>query len=404
MAHRVTVAAAAAADIIKRRMRKHILIVCCCVLAVALQAQSPERSAACLKLDILFQKLVKEKRLNGTMLVGDNEGIVYQNIAGYASISKRTPLTEMSQFEIASISKQFTAVSILMLYQRGLLSLDDSLQRFFPFFPYHGISVRQLLCHRSGLPDYFEFGEEYCSDLEPMSNDELLEIMDHYHPTPSFAPDTRFEYSNTGYALLASIVEKVTGNTFEDFVFRNIFEPLGMKNTRFYTEEILVPSAYTIGHRKNRSVYERDALSGVVGDKGVMTTAEDFYTWFFHISDILADSLLQMAWTPQNKDMSACGNYGFGWRLACDNHGSPLVYHGGLWNGNHTLVVYRPSDHAFLLFFSNCCNGAFQHRSDYVLEILKNMHERQIAAKNEGTEERTVECGLNETIENQLIK
>lgn len=396
--------AEAAEDIIKTGMRRYILIFCCFMFAGVLFAQSAERDAAYMELEHLFQKLVKEKHLNGAMLAGDNQGIVYQNVSGYASMSARTPLTENSQFEVASVSKQFTAVSILMLYQQGLLSLDDSLQRFFPFFPYHGISVRQLLCHRSGLPEYFDFGLDYCADIEPMSNDELLEILINCHPAPSFAPDSKFEYCNTGYALLALIVEKVTGSTFEDFVFRNIFEPLGMNHTRFYTEECQVSSVYTIGHRKNRTAYVRDALSGVVGDKGIMTTTSDLYTWFFHISEILADSLLQMAWSPQNRDMKACGNYGFGWRLTCDVHGSPLVYHGGLWNGNHTLMVYRPSDHAFLLFLSNCCNGAFQHRSDQVLEILKNMHARPIAAKNEGCAEDETEGNFNKTIENQTIK
>lgn len=385
-------------------MCRYILVVCCCVCAGVLCAQSPERDSAQMQLDCLFQKLVKDKHFNGVMLAGDDRGIVYQNVAGYACMAARTPLTECSQLEVASVSKQFTAVSVLMLYQQGMLSLDDSLQHFFPFFPYHGITVRQLLCHRSGLPEYFDFGLDYCSDIEPMSNDELLEILINCHPVPSFAPDTRFEYCNTGYALLALVVEKVTGSTFEDYVYRNIFEPLGMEDTRFYTEECRVPSACTIGHRKNRSAYERDALSGVVGDKGIMTTAQDLYTWFFHIQDILADSLLQMAWTPQNRDMKACSNYGFGWRLTCDMHGSPLVYHGGLWNGNHTLMVYRPADRAFLLFLSNCCNGAFQHRSDQVLEILKNMHERPIAAKNVGHEMDDAAGVLKQTIENHSVK
>lgn len=385
-------------------MRKAGLVICFFLLFSTLCAQSPERDSAWKQLDKVFQTIVREKHFNGAMLAADDKGIVYQNVSGYATLKGRQRLHAHSQFEVASVSKQFTAVSILMLYQQGLLSLDDSMERFFPFFPYHGITVRQLLCHRSGLPDYFDFGLDYCADIEPMSNDELLEILINYHPARSFAPDARFEYSNTGYAMLALIVEKVTGNTFEDFVFRNIFEPLGMNDTRFYTEECLVPSAYTIGHRKNKSAYERDALSGVVGDKGIMTTTTDLYTWFFHISDILADSLLQMAWTPQNRDMKACGNYGFGWRLTCDMHGSPLVYHGGLWNGNHTLMVYRPADHAFLLFLSNWCNGAFQHRSDQVLEILKNMHEPPIAAKNEGQEGGSEEGSSEQSAENHEIK
>jgi CubicO group peptidase (beta-lactamase class C family) len=347
-----------------------------------LAAQTGVRDSARMQLSQLFQTLVNEKHFNGVMFVADDSGVVFQKVSGYARLGSRKKLHASSQFEVASVSKQFTAISILMLDEAGLLSLEDSLERFFPFFPYHGITIRQLLCHRSGLPDYLEFALQYCNDLEPMSNEGLLQMMTIERPEPESSPDTRFSYSNTGYAVLASVVEKVSGMTFEDFVLRNIFEPLEMNHSRFYTEESLVPSVYTIGHRRNKSVYERDALSGVVGDKGIQTTAEDLYRWFFHIRTLVSDSSLAMAWTPQNCDMDECSNYGFGWRLTCDAQGNRLVYHGGLWNGNHCLMVYRPIDNTFLLFLSNWCNGAFQHRSDSVLEIMKCMHSSADSAKN----------------------
>ena len=258
-----------------------------------------------------------------------------------------------------------------VLVSDTILHIKDGLSR----------GICQLLCHRSGLPDYLEFALPYSNDLEPMSNEELLQLLVTEQPPCEFIPNTRFSYSNTGYALLALVVEHVSGLDFEDFVLRNIFEPLQMYSSRFYTEECRVPSVGTVGHRRNKSVYERDALSGIVGDKGIMTTADDLYRWFSNITLLLSDSTLRMAWTPQNGDMPECSNYGFGWRLSCDDRQCKLVYHGGLWNGNHCLMLYRPEDHAFLVFLSNWCNGAFQHRGDTVLEIMKNTHGRPDAAK-----------------------
>ncbi|MBO7625367.1 MAG: beta-lactamase family protein [Bacteroidales bacterium] len=359
-----------------------LLTVCLTMGCTALSAQSGARDSARMQLAQLFQTIVKEKRFNGSMLVADDQGVLFQRTNGYARLAGGKRLHAASQFEVASVSKQFTAISILMLQEAGLLSLEDSLERFFPFFPYHGITIRQLLCHRSGLPDYLEFALPYSNDLEPMSNEELLQLLTLEHPEPESPPDTRFSYSNTGYAVLASVVEKVSGLTFEDFVLRNIFEPLEMNHSRFFTEACTVPSLFTIGHRRNKSVYERDALSGVVGDKGIMTTTADLHQWFFHIGALVSDSTLAMAWTPQNGDMDSCANYGFGWRLSCDAQGNRLVYHGGLWNGNHCLMLYRPCDHTFLLFLSNWCNGAFQRRSDTVLEIMNGLHAAPDAAKN----------------------
>lgn len=363
--------------------RMWLLALCLFFAGPSVSASPTEgRDSALMQLEQLFRTLVREKHFNGAMLVSDGEGVLFRNYSGYARLDTRKRLTASSQFEVASVSKQFTAVSILMLCDDGLLSLDDTLGRFFPFFPYHGITVRQLLCHRSGLPDYLEFAPEQTSDLEPMDNEALLQMLVCLRPKPEFPPDSCFSYSNTGYALLASVVERVSGMPFTDFVIRNIFEPLEMGQSRFYVEECRLPAVQTVGHRRNKSVYERDALSGVVGDKGIMTTTSDLYRWISGFGVLLSDSMRRLAWSPQHPDLSPCANYGFGWRLSCDADGNRLVYHGGLWNGNHCLMLYRPSDSTFLLFLSNWCNGAFQRRSDEVLSVMKRLHQPRNPAEN----------------------
>lgn len=326
-------------------------------------------------LDSLFENMVRDGNFNGSMLVADSSGIVYENINGYGNIKTRKPLlNKHSQFEIASVSKEFTAVSVLMLYKNGILNIDDSVSKYIRDFPYKDVTVRQLLCHRSGLPDYLEFVPKYLKKGMKMSNDELVRMLNIHKPKPEFPADSKFAYSNTAYAVLASIIESLVGESFTEFVSQNIFEPLQMSDTYFYKEGNIVDSNYTIGHRKNASVWYRDELSEVVGDKGIMTTAEDLYKWFSHLSILLPDSLLTMAWTPQNADMSDRYNYGFGWRLSSDEIGNRLVFHGGLWNGNNSILLYRPADKTFIVLLTNLLGGSIRGKSDIILDIMWRAH------------------------------
>ncbi|MBO4403396.1 MAG: beta-lactamase family protein [Bacteroidales bacterium] len=363
----------------KVRHNRVALFLASCLLFCSVAAAQTDslRQAVVVRLDSLFRQLVSDRNLNGAMLVADGSGVCCRQIHGLSRLSGGQPLHAHSQFEIASLSKQFTAVSILMLYEEGRLRLEDSVTFFFPDFPYHGITVRQLLCHRSGLPDYLEFAPDYWKGEEWMDNWDLMRMMREQRPEALFDPDTRFEYSNTGYAVLACIVEKVSGMSFTDFVFWRIFDPLQMSDTYFYVERCHVPANYTIGHKRNKSPYIRDMLSGVLGDKGIMTTTDDLYRWFSHLPYLIRKETLEMAWTPKNEEMDPCANYGFGWRLACDSDGNRLVYHGGLWNGYNALLVYRPSDQTLVIFLTNWVNRAILHQGDAVLEIMGDYHRKE---------------------------
>jgi len=325
------------------------------------------------QIDTMFKNMLSEKRFNGSILVGKEREIIYSNFSGYADFPKKKRLNKLSQFEIASVSKQFTAVAILMLYEKKKLNLTDNVQKFIPDFPYNGITVHQLLCHRSGLPDYFKFAEKYHKDTNYlMTNDSLLNMMRVYQPKPLEVPDKNFEYSNTGYAVLASIVERVSEMPFYQFVNQFIFKETGMKDTYFYHYGKNNPEGYTIGHRSNYKNYERDFLSGVLGDKGIFTTAYDLYLWdkALYEAKILKSETLQMAFSPQNAERSPCSNYGYGWRLSCDENGNALIFHGGLWNGNNTLFIRRITDETLIVILSNVYNKGFSGKSTVILAIL----------------------------------
>lgn len=328
------------------------------------------------KMDSVFKSMVKDKKFNGSILIAKEGRILYQNYSGYADFVTKKRLTAASQYEVASVSKQFTAVAILMLYEQNKLKLTDTVQKFIPDFPYKGITVHQLLCHRSGLSDYFKFAEKYHLNKKVlMDNDSLLEMMKKHCPKIQEKPNKKFEYSNTGYAVLASIVERVSGISFVEFVKENIFIPLGMKESYFYHYGKPQNDGYTIGHKSNYRHYERDFESGVMGDKGIFTTANDLLIWdnALYEEKILNPETIKLAFTPKNPENPPCRNYGYGWRLSCDEYDNPLIYHGGLWNGNNALFLKRLVDKTLIVFLSNLYNKGFSGKSGDFLLIFDEL-------------------------------
>ena len=325
------------------------------------------------KIDSLYKNMVAERKFNGVMLIGKGNTVLYTNFSGYANFQTKRKLTQNSRFEIASVSKQFTAVSILMLYEQEKLKLTDSVQQFIPDFPYSGITVHQLLCHRSGLPEYFKFADDYQKDKDfIIDNDSLLRMLKTFKPKRLQPPNKKFEYCNTGYVVLASIVERVSGMKFTDFVHENIFKPLKMSESCFYHYDEIPTELFAVGNKDAKNPYPRDYMSGIVGDKGIFTTVNDLFIWSNALDDgkMLKSKTLEMAFVPKNPEMDNCQNYGYGWRIECDSCGNSLIYHGGKWNGNNTLFIKRPSDSTTFIIFSNIYNRGFSGKSKDFLSVL----------------------------------
>jgi len=325
------------------------------------------------KIDSLYQSIVQEKQFNGAFLLGRGDRVLYSNFSGYADFQSNRKLTQNSRFEIASVSKQFTAVSILLLYEQGKLKLTDKVQRFIPDFPYQGITIHQLLCHRSGLPEYFKFADDYQADKNVIiDNDSLLRMLKAFKPKVLQTPDKKFEYNNTGYVVLASIVERVSGMRFTDFVHTYLFKPLGMTESCFYHYDTIPTKLFVVGHKSDKKHYERDYMSGIVGDKGIFTTVNDLFIWSnaLDAGRVLKQETLELAFAPKNSELDDCQNYGYGWRISCDTCQRPLIYHGGLWNGNNTWFIKRPCDKTTLIVFSNIYNRAFHGKSKEFFAIL----------------------------------
>ena len=303
-----------------------------------------------------IKQILDKARFNGTILVAQEGAILFKGAFGYANIRQKTKLHEASIFQLASVSKQFTAVSILKLKERGLLSYDDKIEKFYPHFPYKNITIRMLLSHRSGLSEYMWFCDHITDRRTPLTNQGLIDLMCVKRPGINFNPNRRHDYSNTGYAILAAIVEKLSKKTFKNFVESEIFKPLGMTNSFVFTyDEINKRKDIVTGHLSNGFPSGYDYQDGIVGDKGVFSCIEDLYKWDqgLYSGKIVKLSTLEDAYTPANTEFKGKRNYGFGWRTHILDDDSKVVFHAGLWHGFSPYFSRRLCDKATIIVLSN---------------------------------------------------
>ncbi|WP_245842868.1 serine hydrolase domain-containing protein [Pontibacter ummariensis] len=337
------------------------------------------------QVDSIFTYLHKRRGFNGTVLFTKYDQVIHKKAYGYADFYRKDSLTTETAFQLASVSKQFTAMAIMMLKEEGELNYDDSVQQYIPDFPYKGITIRNLLTHRSGLPNYTYFSDELWPDRKKaITNDDVLNLMAVHHPRIFYKPDTRFDYSNTGYLLLASVVEKVSGMPFAAFMHENIFEPLEMTNTFMFHDLTERTGKVATGHNRNRNKRTSDYLDTVLGDKGMYSTVEDLYKWdqALYTQKLVRWETLEEAFTGTRteKKKNDDEDYGFGWRIKPLENGDTAVYHAGLWHGYTTYLLRNPKDHSALIILSNLPNGSLQ----YLKEIRSFLYPAQpltVAAK-----------------------
>ncbi|WP_299821532.1 serine hydrolase domain-containing protein [uncultured Pontibacter sp.] len=326
-----------------------------------------------IKLDSVFSYLHKKKGFNGAVLVTKYDQVIYKGAFGYADFQRKDTLRTHTAFQLASVSKQFTAMAIMLLKEQGKLTYEDSVQQHLPQFPYRGITIRQLLTHRSGLPNYTYFSDKLWSDRnKAITNDDVLHLMEAHQPQVYYQPGTRFDYSNTGYFLLASIVEKVAGMPFSTYLEQHVFSPLHMNHTFTYNQSIAekAPNVAT-GHTGGRRKRSPDYLDTVLGDKGIYSTVEDLYKWdqALYTNKLVKQETLREAFTGSRLERKKEEDYGFGWRIRPLDNGDTVVYHGGLWHGYATYLQRNPKDHSALIVLSNVPNGSFRHLKE-VQQVL----------------------------------
>lgn len=314
------------------------------------------------RVDALLEGRVRDGGPGAAVMVVLDGAIVHQRGYGLADVTKRRPITAQTTFDLASVSKQFTAMAIMMLVERGELSYDDTLATFFPALPAYArrITVRHLLTHTSGVPDYMTAFEEKVAAVppEPSSRDVITMIAS--RPEPEFVPGTRFGYSNSGYVLLAQIVEQVTDTSFPEFMKHDVFEPLGMHAT-LVSDSIRAPA-------RNRAVsydaswifgwryrdFDYTPLNRIYGDGNVNTSLEDMFAWVqaLETEALVKRRTLAEAFQGALLVDGTTTDYGFGWRIA-EQEGRRILQHGGSWAGFRSYVVRVPSERLTVVVLSN---------------------------------------------------
>ena len=313
--------------------------------------------------DDTFAHLVKAG-MNGVVLYAEQGQVVYKKAFGVRNLNTRHPdsLRIDDQFQLSSDSKMFTAEAVMILYAQGKLDYDADVQTYIPEFPYEDVTVRHLLNHRSGLPRYDAMADEFWPDrTKPFSNEEMIKMLAERKPEVYAAPDVTFFYNNINYALLASVVERVSGQHFEDFMRENIFEPLGMDRSYIYSmrDDSLV-SLYMDCPVQGHELYRKGAvkeqnyyLNGVMGDKIMFSTVDDIYK-FMQALDcnlLLPDSIQCEAFKPGSEFWKRGENYGFGWRMSERHPG--MVYHFGWWKGYRSAVIRNVAQNRVLIILTN---------------------------------------------------
>jgi len=302
-------------------------------------------------------QLSQQYGFNGSILVAKNGKILFEEHVGRKDLRQKDPIESTSTYQLASISKQFTAAAILLLYQEGKLDLDDFASKYLPDFPYQNIKIRHLLNHTSGLPNYMYAAEHNWKSKLPPDNTEMLNLMSKVKMQPYFKPGEKFNYSNTGYFILASIVSKVSNQSLGDFLDSRFFKPLNMQYTYVHNPNEKTKNDELIGFRKYGKSYIAIPFSindGVVGDKGIYSNVSDLFKWSQSLENntILDKTILAQAYLPGKTNSGKIVPYGFGFRLKQEID-SELVYHNGVWNGFSTTLRSYKADEITIIILSN---------------------------------------------------
>ncbi|MFA6058162.1 MAG: serine hydrolase domain-containing protein [Taibaiella sp.] len=339
---------------------------------------SPEGRVLIHKLDSFYGKQVNAG-FNGSVLVGYKGKIMYERYFGYCNKATDTKLCAQNPSQLASTSKPFTATAVLWLHQNKYLNIDQPVQKYLKDFPYLEITVAMLLSQRSGLPDYTKMGNRYWKSDEPMYNEDLLQILARNKPRLNSRPNTRFEYSNTNYAMLARVIEEVSKMPYKQFMKEFIFDPLGMKNTFVYdpADRAKIDDKVAQSYQYNWSVYKETNEDGVYGDKGIYSTVEDMYRWdqSFYKNVLLNEKTLRMAYTGYSNERAGTKNYGFGWRMLNFNDGYKIIYHNGWWHGNNTVFYRFIKDNFTIIVLGNKYNSKIYGHAKSIYGIVKNSSE-----------------------------
>jgi CubicO group peptidase (beta-lactamase class C family) len=302
-----------------------------------------------------YNKIWPKDDLSGGFLVAKNGQIIYEQYGGFANRSKKEEIDANTPIHIASVSKVLTAAVILKLVDFGKLDLNDKVTTLLPTFPYKDITVKMLLNHRSGLPNYAYFADDRkIWNRTMLHNQDILDLLAKHKFNLYFKPDKKFAYCNTNYSMLALIIEKVTHMNYRAAMKKIIFDPLGMKNTFVFDYE-KDKGRVSQSYKGNNVLYGFDFLDDVYGDKNIYSTPRDLLKFDLatYSKKFLNPKLVKQVFQGYSYEHKGERNYGLGIRMHEWETGEKLFYHNGWWHGNTSSYVTLKKDTVALIALSN---------------------------------------------------
>ena len=305
-----------------------------------------------------FDQTLLRSRFNGGILVARNGKIIFEQYQGLKNVLSGEPIDSNTAFHLASVSKTFTAMAILKLWENAALLLDDPITKYLEGFPFPLITIRNLLSHRSGLPNYVHFVEKMGWDTHRfVTNADILQLLiDNADKLKPGRANAYFDYCNTNYALLALIVEKVSQISFSDYLNKVFFKPLGMNNSFVFSIDMVesVLPSYKFNNQREPLMF----LDAIYGDKNIYSTPRDMMKWDFALSkdQLFAEKTLEEAFKGYSYERRGTRNYGLGWRLVEMPTGKKIIYHNGWWHGNNTVFSRLPDDSTAIIVLGNKFN------------------------------------------------
>ena len=317
--------------------------------------------------ELWYDSVLKLRGFNGGMVMAKGGNIVFEAYNGNAHLNRYEPVDSNTSFHIASVSKTFTAMAVLKLWQDGKLNIDDEYSKYFPSFNYPGVSIRNLLNHRSGLPNYLYFMDKLGWDKKQLiKNEDVLNtlVTRKAELTNIAPPNTHFTYCNTNYALLALLVEKVSGTNFPNYLQQTFFLPLQMTHTFLFNslDTSKVNPSYDWRGRQIPLEY----LDGVYGDKNIYTTPRDLVKWDRALTGgkMFTPQTLEQAYTPYSNEKQGVKNYGLGWRMNIFPNGKKTIYHNGWWHGSNAAFLRLLPDSVAIVVIGNKYNRNIYHAKE----------------------------------------
>ena len=302
-----------------------------------------------------FEKTWSEKNDNVAFLVAKNGQIIYENYMGFANKNTGEQLTKDTPLHIASVSKVLTSTAILMLVDAKKIALDQKVNTIIQNFPYPEVTIQTLLNHRSGMKNYayFTFENGNWNKKETLTNEDIVKVMVEKEIPLETKTDTHFSYCNTNYAMLALVIENITGLKYPEAMKEMIFAPLGMTNT--FVFDITKDCAIIAPSYKGNMEIGRDYLDGIYGDKNIYSTPRDLlkfdkarYAPFF-----LNPDLIKKIYTGYSNECKGVRNYGLGVRMTCFENSEPFYYHNGWWHGNTSSFITLRKEKVSIIVLSN---------------------------------------------------